>query len=33
MLLYGLAELEADGPLRQFTFANWRQPQTDQGST
>ena len=23
MLLYGLAEIDADGPLRQFMFANW----------
>jgi len=25
MLLYGLAEFEADGPLRQFMFANWEE--------
>lgn len=25
MLLYGLAELEADGPVRQFMFANWEE--------
>ena len=25
MLLYGLAELEAEGPVRQFMFANWEE--------
>jgi len=25
MLLYGLAEFDAEGPLRQFMFANWEE--------
>ncbi len=25
MLLYGLAEFETQGPLRQFMFANWEE--------